>query len=68
MRKEISKQITKEIFEVISYGITGAIFLVNILCLIVDEGHWKDILIAHTVSIPLVYLVVYVACRLGDKD
>lgn len=65
---ELGKQLMREIFEILNYAVIGTIVILNICFLLINYGHWKDIIIAETISIPLIYLISYFACRLGDKE
>ena len=65
---KLGKQIMREIFKILNYATIATIIILNICFLLTNYGHWKDIIIAETISIPLIYLISYFACRLGDKE
>lgn len=65
---ELGKLIMREIFKILNYVVIATIIILNICFLFTNYGHWKEIIIAETISIPLIYLIGYIACRLGDKE
>lgn len=60
--------ILREILEMMAHCILISLFIINLLLLLTNNGHWYEIVIADTIVIPLMYLIVFIACKVGDTN
>ena len=60
--------ILREILEITAHCILISLFIINLLLLLTNYGHWYEIVIADTIVIPLMYLIVFIVCKVGDTN
>lgn len=58
----------KDILDMINFSILWSFFIANILFLLFGTMSFKHILIVETIIIPIMYVIVYVVCKLVDND
>lgn len=60
--------ILREILEIMTHCTLISLFIINLLLLLINYGHWFEIVVADTIIIPLMYLIVFIACKVGDTN
>lgn len=62
------KDILREILAIMAHCTLISLFIINLLVLLSNYGHWLEIVIVDTIVIPLMYLIVFIACKVGDTN
>lgn len=62
------KDILREILEIMAHCTLISLFITNLLLLLTNYGHWYEIVVTDTIVIPLMYLIVFIVCKLGDTN